>query len=890
MAVTISIADSEGKVWDFSGVNPIGTTFGGQTGQGINNGTSDAYDGGLALAVNGNLYNTNTSSTGVNGRELNLAPVLMAAGNVAVTRSFLVSDAAISARGFARILDSFTNITDAVQTITVEIVSDVGSDNSTAVITDTSGNGVIGANDFGFVTDESANQSGGDSSVGFAYGNGLGLAPVAAGRPLNIGEGQDEITVRYTLTLAPGETKSLLSYAFQNTTAAQGTADLPAFTRSLQALAADNLLAGISAAERATIVNYSESAAGPADFVLTDGSGTQWGIDVGSRSLSTVGSAALREATFKASLFNSNWTILDRSAVEEEGREVAFRYSTLDPLLVDTTIDYSYFAAPDDNWVRMLVSATMRPGFVIVGVGGGLRAGVGASLIADRSAAGGAGNGSVELADRAFVFDDSASGLDGTSPALGVVIGDYTFTGGQTPGAGDQAAFSGGTLTVDRNENLGGLSSWLFFFSTNESGAAGIGDVARLNTPGFRELAGLSDAEVASIRNFTLTAADRLDERTGTSDDDVILGNYWGDQIDGLDGNDVILGGGSDDLLSGGAGNDVLNGGVGADRLDGGVGIDRMEGGADDDRYFVDVVGERVTEAVDAGRDTVESAVDYRLPDNVEVLVLTGAAAEAFGNALNNAMTGTAAANVLKGLAGNDQLFGEGGGDVLDGGAGDDRMEGGLGNDLYVVDAVGDAVIEQAESGNDHVTAYIDFTLGNDVERLTLAGLARSGTGNTLTNVIRGSIGSDVLRGLGGADTLSGGGGLDTIEGGDGDDLISGNADRDNLTGGAGADRFAFANGDSSADRQFADRITDFSSADGDTITVRGIDANTDVAEDQNFTFIGSTAFTDVAGQLRIATTNAFTYVEGDVNGDGVADFSIRLNGIVALVAADFVL
>jgi hypothetical protein len=64
----------------------------------------------------------------------------------------------------------------------------------------------------------------------------------------------------------------------------------------------------------------------------------------------------------------------------------------------------------------------------------------------------------------------------------------------------------------------------------------------------------------------------------------------------------------------------------------------------------------------------------------------------------------------------------------------------------------------------------------------------------------------------------------------------------------------------------------------------------TAVAGDQAFSFIGTAAFTHHAGELRFATASGVTSVYGDVNGDGTADFQIRLSGTITLVAADFVL
>jgi len=88
-----------------------------------------------------------------------------------------------------------------------------------------------------------------------------------------------------------------------------------------------------------------------------------------------------------------------------------------------------------------------------------------------------------------------------------------------------------------------------------------------------------------------------------------------------------------------------------------------------------------------------------------------------------------------------------------------------------------------------------------------------------------------------------------------------------------------------------ADRITDFTRAQGDKIDLAGIDANTGAAGNQAFGFIGSGLFTGHAGELRAAVTSpGVTTIAGDTNGDGVSDFHITLAGNLSLVAADFVL
>ena len=133
------------------------------------------------------------------------------------------------------------------------------------------------------------------------------------------------------------------------------------------------------------------------------------------------------------------------------------------------------------------------------------------------------------------------------------------------------------------------------------------------------------------------------------------------------------------------------------------------------------------------------------------------------GTTFAETFTGTGEEDVLSGLGGNDTLIAADGNDILDGGAGRDTMAGGLGNDTYVVDNTGDVVTENAGEGTDTVQSSIAYTLGSDVENLTLTGNASiNGTGNAAGNVLTGNGANNVLAGLGGADALDGGGGTDT--------------------------------------------------------------------------------------------------------------------------------
>jgi Ca2+-binding RTX toxin-like protein len=259
------------------------------------------------------------------------------------------------------------------------------------------------------------------------------------------------------------------------------------------------------------------------------------------------------------------------------------------------------------------------------------------------------------------------------------------------------------------------------------------------------------------------------------------------DAIDGT-GNALgnrIQGNAAGNLIRGLAGDDRLDGGAGDDTLDGGPGDDFMAGGTGNDRYIVDAPGDIVTETstVSTEIDSIVASVNQVLPANVENLVLTGTARSGAGNVLVNHMTGNELDNGLSGLGGNDTLEGGAGNDTLDGGTGNDTMVGGTGNDRYLVDSIGDVVVETSTVPTeiDIVVAGVSFALSANVENLVLTGSALNGSGNALANNIAGNELGNRLAGGGGDDTLLGGAGDDTLDGGPG---------IDRLVGGPGNDRY----------------------------------------------------------------------------------------------------
>jgi Ca2+-binding RTX toxin-like protein len=186
--------------------------------------------------------------------------------------------------------------------------------------------------------------------------------------------------------------------------------------------------------------------------------------------------------------------------------------------------------------------------------------------------------------------------------------------------------------------------------------------------------------------------------------------------------------------------------------------------------------------------------------------------------------------------------------------------------------------------GIDTVITSVDFTAPDNVEILRAeAGVAGVDlTGNDAPGTL---VGNDL------ANRLDGRGGNDQLNGNAGDDVLTGGEGRDTLVGGAGADQFVFnAVSNSRAGAASRDVINGFDrGAVQDRIDLSAIDANTAVAGDQDFTFIGTGPFT-AAGQVRVlglGGANA-VIVEVNVNADLAADMQIFVNLQTTMGAADF--
>jgi Ca2+-binding RTX toxin-like protein len=185
----------------------------------------------------------------------------------------------------------------------------------------------------------------------------------------------------------------------------------------------------------------------------------------------------------------------------------------------------------------------------------------------------------------------------------------------------------------------------------------------------------------------------------------------------------------------------------------------------------------------------------------------------------------------------------------VDGGAGSNRLVANAANASIVWPSVTN--VQRVEGGAFAGVALLG-TAGADLIDLSAV---------TLVNVARidAAAGNDTIRGSTSADTLFGGTGADQ------------------LTGGAGADIFGVRLVTESRTAGGIDVISDFTLG-SDRLDLSAIDASTRVTGNQAFSFIGTSAFSGVAGQLRIDTTTAGrTKVLGDINGDRLTDVEVHL-------------
>jgi Ca2+-binding RTX toxin-like protein len=386
--------------------------------------------------------------------------------------------------------------------------------------------------------------------------------------------------------------------------------------------------------------------------------------------------------------------------------------------------------------------------------------------------------------------------------SIGEGRSDLTISAGST--SVTSSSSGGYSLEVGQGEHLfslsgGGLTGSVAVRATLDTGNLKL-DVVD-GTTLLTSASVLVDGAITSVRGLgvfglTLRTGAGTQQITGTAGEDFIDGGAGVDVLGGGAGNDIYIvdvsgetiteaaGGGQDRVIADGnyglnpgaevetlttrthastfainlSGNElgqILFGNFGRNTLDGRGGADTLVGFAGDDLYIVDHPGDIIVETAGGGADRVVADATYILSGGAEVEILS---------------TRTHAATFAISLTGNEYgqtIQGNFGANTLDGRDGADTLIGFGGDDLYIVDHIGDVVIEQAGGGNDRLVADVSYVLrsGSEVETISTrthaATEAINLTGNEFTQTIQGNFGINKLDGRGGADTLIGFGGND---------------------------------------------------------------------------------------------------------------------------------
>ncbi len=428
---------------------------------------------------------------------------------------------------------------------------------------------------------------------------------------------------------------------------------------------------------------------------------------------------------------------------------------------------------------------------------------------------------------------------------------------------------------------------------------------------------------------------DRFDSGGGN---DVIKAGAGNDEALGGGGNDDIAGQDGDDTLRGGDGNDILSGDAGTDLLFGDAGDDAGRLSDDSDSF---TGGAGTDTAIVAGQF---ASFTVRISADTEVLLLASGTDTRFGAGTSsydyniivpNAAAGPGSILTVQAtglVVGEDLIFNgsaqQNGAFRIFAGRGVDQLTGGAQNDGFFFDADANGSLTGADringgGGTDTIALRGDYTGAkavtfaedsmSGIEVITfLTGLAKPfggpivpagfdyavtmANGNVASggrmDIIGGTLGADESVAFDGRAETDGsyriflGAGADTAFGSQGADLVYGAGGADQLDGSGGADTYVYRLVSEST-AAATDNVT---LGDGDKIDLATIDADSLAAGDQAFAFIGSQAFGNVAGQLRAVQSGNVWVVEGDVDGNGIADLVINVTSVDAIVAGDFIL
>lgn len=423
---------------------------------------------------------------------------------------------------------------------------------------------------------------------------------------------------------------------------------------------------------------------------------------------------------------------------------------------------------------------------------------------------------------------------------------------------------------------------------------------------------------------------------TGGNAGDILTGGAANDRLSGGAGNDILSGGSGDDWLSGGAGNDVLMDDAGHDKMYGGEGNDvfRLSWQYWNPKYSTDLVsgGAGIDRIQISGRGVPADILDTMTVSGIEIIdfvenVTTFTVSQEFLTK-NHDENGRLWIQNKAGMRGGTVTIDASGATdpeywvhIAVRSPGEDVLSGGMGNDIFDYSRINKKLFSETSG----LTTIDTITGGGGFDTiLVLEGrksmLSRKITGVEELKIVNTSVSGDKTNvvlataeaitidgsrldandslvadghaarasvqiiGGKGDDVLSGGRANDTLRGGDGDDALTGNKGADRLTGGKGADHFVFADASDSLPTAGArDVITDFKQSEGDKIHLLHEGS-------PPYSFVGASAFTGKVGEVRSFVSAGKSFVQLDVDGDGVADLGIILVGTMTLTQSDFIL